>query len=420
LATAAVLAFAVLWSWDPLGRRAPVGAAGTCVRIDDVPPVRLAASGGLDDPMAVASVDGTEAEGPRRVLDVAEAEWQQALEIMRNRLSMETSRRLEQAFEVALLPPADPLQRWLDPRNALASLRADHESRARPEVRRALLRLQGSMVAVDERVQQLADRIARDVVIQAVAGGDERLETVALSVRALIAAGASDAERSEALAVGSDWLAARLPGYAGARLACALSPLVEVAAVSGKYDELVALHGRRLVDEVLRADADTWGRRRPELLSSMVPVAVLGDAMRLLRLLPGVGVDPARCHIVRELLLGRLRERCDAGDDGPGLLAAMLYGGADLLTSTERDDVERELRRWTPLRLAPDFVTVQQLAWGVEPARVGFTRLQRELRRLAVLPDPKQLGPRAAFCLCLATGYAAWPGSGSWLAGAGD
>lgn len=413
LLVAAVVAFAVLWSWDPLARRVPTKADAGCARIDGGPG---AVAGERSDPVAVGSED----EAPRRVLDVAEAEWQVALEAMRNRLSLETSRRLEQAFEVALLPPADPMQRWLDPRNALASLRADHESRSRPEVRRALLRLQGGLVAVDERVQQLADGIARDVALLAVVAGDEQIDTVALSVRALIAAGVNDAVRSEALTVASEWLAQRLPDCTGVRLARALSPLVEVAAVRGGYGELVAAHGRRLVDEVLRADVDTWGRRRPELLSGAVPVAVLGDTMRLLRLLPGVGVDPARCYIVRELLLGRLRECRDGGDDGPELLAAMLFGGADLLAMTERDDVERELRRWTPLRLAPDFVTVQQLAWGFEPARVGFTRLQRELRRLAVLPDPGQLSARAAFGLCLATGYAAWPGTAGWLADAGD
>jgi hypothetical protein len=235
------------------------------------------------------------------------------------------------------------------------------------------------------------------------------LGAVALAMRALIAAGAVDDQRLAALELGGDWLAAQLPRATGPTLVTGLAPLVELAAVTGRYGELVAEHGRRLVDEVLRTDADNWGRWRPELLAGRVPAAVMADAARLLRWLPGVGVDAARCHLVRQLVLGRLRERRDAGDDGPELLAAMLYGGADLLGAAERDEVERQLRRWTPLRLAPDYVTVHQLTWGFEPGRLGFTRLQRELRRLAVLPDPGAMGPRAAYCLCLATQYAAWP-----------
>jgi len=400
VAAAAVIVFALLWQFDPLGRREQQHAQQRA-RIDAVQP-----STGVSEPGDSSEPASIQHEVAREATEVA---WEAALETMRSRLALETSRRLGQALQTALLPPADPMQRWLDPRNALASLRAEHESRARPEVRRALLRHQGGLAAVDARVQELTDRIVAELLdLQEDPAGAE-LRSVALAVRALIAAGAVDERRTEALAFGSRWLATQLPDCAGERLVCALAPLVEVAAVSGDYGDLVAQHGGRLVDEVLRTDEDTWGRRLPELLTGTVPAATLGDAVRVLGLLPGVGVAPARCHIVRQLLLGRLRERRDAGDDGPELLAAMLYGGADLLAAGEREEVERQLRRWTPLRLAPDFVTVHQLAWGFEPARVGFTRLQRELRRLAVLSDPGRLGTRAAFCLCLATNYAAWP-----------
>jgi hypothetical protein len=395
VAAAAVVAFALLWQFDPLHRREHPQAQQRA-RIDAVPG-------------AVQPAPGESEPAGQVAREATEVAWEEALETMRSRLAMETSRRLGQALQTALLPPADPMQRWLDPRNTLASLRAEHESRARPEVRRALLRHQGGLAAVDARVQELTDRIVAELLDLKEDPAGAQLPSVALAVRALIAAGAVDERRTEALAFGSRWLATQLPGCAGERLVSALAPLVEVAAVSGDYGDLVAQHGGRLVDEVLRTDEDTWGRRLPELLTGTVPAATLGDAVRVLGLLPGVGVAPARCHIVRQLLLGRLRERRDAGDDGPELLAAMLYGGADLLAAGEREEVERQLRRWTPLRLAPDFVTVHQLAWGFEPARVGFTRLQRELRRLAVLSDPGRLGTRAAFCLCLATNYAAWP-----------
>ena len=40
------------------------------------------------------------------------------------------------------------------------------------------------------------------------------------------------------------------------------------------------------------------------------------------------------------------------------------------------------------------------------PGSRGHTRIQRELRQLAVMPAPTALQDRAAFCLCLATNYA--------------
>ena len=67
---------------------------------------------------------------------------------------------------------------------------------------------------------------------------------------------------------------------------------------------------------------------------------------------------------------------------------------------------ERSAVDWKPARLAPDFATVQQLAWGQTPGSRGYTRLQGELRQLTVLPSPSKLHESAAFCLCLATNFA--------------
>ncbi|MBL9079586.1 MAG: hypothetical protein JNL08_18935 [Planctomycetes bacterium] len=398
-AAAAAVVFALLWSWDPLGRRAPA-RRGDPVAVPSVPRSR--------GPVATNPTADREAEA-----------WRLASEQMRQRLSREPSPRLGEAFELALVPPADPIERWLDPHNALASLRADHEQRGRAEFRLAALQHQGGLAAVDARVQELTGRVADELV--RLRGGFVPAEAadVALGVRALIAAGTVDPAREDALAVAATWLEVRLPHCTGASLVAALTALVEVAAVSDRGGDLVAQHGRRLVDEVLRADADTWGRRRPELLAGGVATAVLGDAARVLRLLPGFGVDAARCLAVRQLVLGRLREQRDAGDDGPEVPTAMLYGCSDLLAAAERDEIERQLHRWTPLRLAPDFVTVQQYAWGFEPGRIGFARLQLALRRLAVLPDPGRLAARAAYSLCLAAPYAAWPSAAAHLA-AGD
>jgi hypothetical protein len=93
---------------------------------------------------------------------------------------------------------------------------------------------------------------------------------------------------------------------------------------------------------------------------------------------------------------------------GPELLAATLYGFGELLSDRDRDWLVLQLRRWKPALLAPDFVTIQQIAWGIEPGRSGFTRLQRELRQVVVLPAPAHLHERAAMCLGLASNYAAY------------
>jgi hypothetical protein len=319
---------------------------------------------------------------------------------------------MREAFETALAADVDPLSRWLDPRNTIAMLRADHELRGCTDLRIAALRRYGALAAVDARVQDLADDIARQLNAHFAdpAASPPAPREIALAVRALIAAGPGSSARDRALSAGSDWLAARLPDASGPSLVTLLSPLVQAAAVRGRNVDDVVEHGRRLVDEVLHVDDNTWGRRRPELLGKSVSAGTVADAGRVLALLPGFGVDAARCRIVRQLLLGRLEERRDQGEDGPEVLVAMLFGAADLMSEPERAEVERQLRRWSPQHLVPDFATVHQLAWGLEPGRIGYTWLQRQLRRLAVLPDPTALADRAAFCLCLATNYAAWPG----------
>jgi hypothetical protein len=87
-----------------------------------------------------------------------------------------------------------------------------------------------------------------------------------------------------------------------------------------------------------------------------------------------------------------------------------VYGSADLLGGPERLALEVQLRRWQPRHLLPDFATLQQLAWSLPPRHAGHLRQQAELRQLAVCADPGELGARAAFCLVLATGYAAFTG----------
>jgi hypothetical protein len=417
-----------------LQRRAPApfgrylllvaAAAGlTCMLLAWADPLHLRRSGDL---AAVDSLSGNvpigdsargaaavEPASPGEPVVVAEpvpthvaAEFEAALQTMRRRLQIEAAPRLQAELEAGLQPAADPLSRWLDPRNALVELRIGHEWRARPEVREELLRRAGAMPGADQRVQELADSIAAGLAARLTAGTAGTTE-VAQSLRALIAAGAVTPDRRSVMAQGAQWLVERASETSGNELAMALAALVEIAAIEGRYADVVVREGARFVDEMLRVDGDTWGRRLPELLTARASTAVVADAGRTLALLPGLGVGADRCALVRRLLLGQLRERL-AVEQGPEALAGLLFGFADLLPDAERTEIEFQLRRWKPARLAPDFATIHHLAWAIEPGRIGYTRLQGELRRLAVLPEPTELAAMAGFCMSLATGYAAF------------
>lgn len=385
---AAVLGFLLLRWWDPCGPD-PAPAAIAALSLPPSPAI------GVEPP-------------PVEVVDARVAAWQADVATMRKRLELEASPRVREEFEAGLAEP-DGLARWLDPRNALVLMRLDHELRAQAELRQEALRRQGGLPAMDGRAQQLAAAIGEQLPV-ALRGAEADVAGVALAVRALIASGPGGDDRAAALHAGVAWLVAKVTATSGAELVAALGGLLEAAAVTDDHHDVVRLHGERLLAEVLRPDAETWARRLPALLGRAVPAAVLGDAGRLLARLPGVGVDAGRCGLVRRLLLGELRGRRDRGDDGPEVVAALLYGNRDLLPPAERDALELQLQRWRLARLAPDYVTVQQLAWALEPGRRGHARLQAGLRQLAVDPDPQTLSARAAFCLCLATGYAAFDG----------
>jgi len=344
----------------------------------------------------------------------AELAHSDALVAMRRRFEAENATQLSEALESAVLAERDvrrdQLSGWLNPRNALAVLHLDHELRGRVEVRLRALRSEGAMLAADQRAQSLADSIAARLSAGLSSADPDSIPhaELALALRALVAVGASTDARRAALGAGTARLAIRLPMLVGEELVQALAALVETAAVEGLPIRGLAAAGRGLVDEIMLADDETWTRRRPDLLTSRVSTTTLGDAGRTLALLPAFGCATDRCEFVRRLLLGKLRERRGGEQDQPEVLAAMLYGYADLLDSEqERDSLVRQLRRWKPVRLAPDFATVHQIAWGVEPGRSGFTRLQRDLRQLVILRAPEELGRRAALCMCLATNYAA-------------
>ncbi|MBL8732515.1 MAG: hypothetical protein JNN13_09120 [Planctomycetes bacterium] len=412
-AAAAVVTFAALVVWQPLGNRAH--------RLADDPRAEVLPAGGVLAGGVLAEVPGRhdhegggepEASWANSPRPAADARWLSNLDALRRRLDIEASPRLRDAFEHGLAAQADGLQRWLDPRNAMMLRRLDHELRASAELRRQVLARQGGLPAVDDRVQELADGLAAEVMAQL---GDPwaepQVEPVAGAVRAVLAAGPTPM-REHAVARAGSWLAERLPQLHGSALVLGLAALSELAATTDAHVELVTEHGRRLLDSLLTADADNWSRRRPELLGGSVAAGVVGEAARLLARLPGFGLDATQCDVARRLLIGQLRERRDRGDDGPEVVAALLFGGAGLFEKGERGWNVLQLQRWEPVRLVPDYGTVQQIAWSVEPGQYGFTRLQRQLRQLALLPAPATMRDRASFCLCLATDYAAFAGAG--------
>ena len=418
---AAAATFLMLWGFDvaQLWRTTPASMA---VADRDLAPgmKTMTGLGGMSIGEVDSKIETTVVR--EEPMSPEQASWEQAVAEILARLDKETTGNLRDAFQNGMLEDGDALKQWLDPSNAMVLLRFEHELRASADVRIQALRSRGALAEVDDRVQELADGIADDM-LQVVAGqidpagsalstSREELTDIAWGVRALIASGSS-AYRAKALRNGGDWLALRLPQLEGERLVIALSGLMELAMISGQHFEAVAEHGQRLVDDVLQPSDETWRRRLPELLSGHIAAGSLGEAGRMLARLPAFGVEPQRCTLVRQLMLGQLRDRRVTAQDRPEVLAAMLYGCGDLLEegTGEADRLGWQLLRWKPTRLAPDFATVQQIAWSRAPGSRGYTRLQRELRQLAVLPMPQGLASRSAFLMCLATNFAGHVGS---------
>lgn len=291
------------------------------------------------------------------------------------------------------------LSDWLSARNATGLMRLDHELRTTASMRMDALRDRGLNAAVDRRVRDLAATLADEIE-----AGLEEPFALSLALRAVVAAGLT---RDAAVEVGAERLFAALPTLEAGPLAMALCALGEAAAATGRSNfAAVAEHGNRLVRSVLDVSDDVWSRRRPRLLQPTEPAANLAAAGRFLGLASAFGIDADEARAVRLLLLAHLCERRDAAVETPDVPTAVVYGFGDLLGEDERTALERQLRRWRPDGLVPDWLALQQLAATRSPQHLGYARWQLDLRRVVAIATPAAPADRAALCLCLANAFA--------------
>ena len=289
----------------------------------------------------------------------------------------------------------DRLAGWLSPRNTVGFLRLDRELRATAGERMAALRDAELARGLQHRVERLAEEIAA----KAGSADAESARAAALALRSLVAAGPRYDDAAIAYVRS---LEARIGALHGGDLAMALCALAE-AAVSdlGVASEALREHGERWIASVLVVDDEVWSRRRPRMLLPSEPAAGLAAGGRFCRMAPELGIDSEKAKAVRLLLLGHLEERRNGRIETPDVPTAMVYGFGDLLASNERAGLEKALRNWRPESLVPDYLSLQQFAASRGPEVLGFARWQLELRRVAALSAPADLGDRAALCLCL-------------------
>lgn len=287
--------------------------------------------------------------------------------------------------------------------------RLQFRNRDSTEERRRAILATGGNPDMDDRVQELANIVARRISDR-IDGGDADVLETSLDLRALLASGSNMrlGSHRETVRRCADWLEAQLDDLNSSELASALSALTDLAVLEGgRLGEVVGKHTLRLADETVTKPEILDGehrRLRPSLLSSAVPVASLADAGWLFRLAPAFGVPPDRAHRARQLVLAHIDERLQEREQ-PSLLAAKLYGFGDMVI---RDELDRRLKMWQTSNL--DYVTIYHLAWSRFPVRPGWARFQQELRRLSARPTPEGAGDAGALLLCLAMNFAA-PGS---------
>lgn len=251
---------------------------------------------------------------------------------------------------------------------------------------------------VDAQLQRLARAVAATLP-QRLADADTTVEDIAAVARALASSGlaGNGAAFGPDLRLASAWLQQQLPGLHDGTLATVLASLSTVAAETGDSFEAVRTHGRRLVEESLGA----LRRGSAEgLLSPRTTLAELADCGRLLALAPAFGIDLGAAGQLRQRLARELDRRGGAAP-GPEVLAAQLYGFADLV---DRDAFERTLRAWRPLTItARELAIMQHVAASIEPRMRGWTRFRLDLRQLATCALPVSTATRTDLLLCLAS-----------------
>lgn len=375
-AAAAALVFAVLAIADPLGlRRAaqPTSQEGVASKPIDAPPQPFQ-SPAMPSTLAKA-IEATQRLAPGTPLADAWTRFSEA-------------------------PSDEQLAEWVAPANAVSFLRLERELRETAELRRQVLRDAGLATAIRARAESMASSVAADAVAP-----DVSLRDLAMALRALVGAGSGfDAQAQQV----SNRLCAGLSRLEGGDLAMALCALGEAAAATGSVDEAsLQVHGSRLVAAVLEVGEDSWSRRRPRMLQGAEPAANLAAAGRFLRMAPAFGVDSTQARAVRLLLLAHLEERRASRVETPDLPTAMAYGFQDLMGEERLGEIERSLRRWRPEALAPDYLSLQMFAATRRPGLLGFARWQLEVRKVAVLPEPRTISDRSALSRCLSDCLAA-------------
>lgn len=297
------------------------------------------------------------------------------------------------------LAQSERMAAWLQANHAAVSQRERFEARSAAEFRRKALDRRNS-AAMDDRIQGLA----QDLGAELRTAGVLPVSTLAMAVRAMVAAGNADAVPDE-LWLGADRLAMALPKCRGGELATALLALAECAAATGTDTPLLQEHGERLVREVLECDGEVWVARLPAWLTGRMSTAQCADAGRFLAIAPAFGLDGESCILVRLLLAAHLQHRRAVQAETPELLAALLHGFGDVMLKAELRDLEVRLAAWRWSSLEPEFITLQHLFWSLVPSSSGYAQFRREAERIETMPTPDAVGDRAAFCLALAAGY---------------
>ena len=338
----------------------------------------------------------------------------------------ETVRGLEKGW----LRP-NPLRALLDARAHMALLGRAHEDRG--AVRRQALADVGVRPA-HRRILALADDVAAqldDALRRVPKGGRLGARAsvdLAAACRALLAAesvGRAVAtyrlsrsrrdlvDRSYAL------LESEMGDLDGGPLAAVLSAWVDRVAARDDPAALDVLceHGGRLARRTLQLHDG----RAEHLLAGDTAPGQLGDAGRVLSLLPEFGVEVEHARRARLMVAARLHQRRAArSEERPDILAALAYGFGDIGDHVVRERIERELLLWGPSELtrAGDYVALEQLAWSRYPARAGWAQFQQRLRRVTAAVTPVGVRDAAALLLALAVHDVA-PGAQRLVARAG-